>query len=66
LYSSDTPRQSSEKLIVDELGNVCLKEHSKPLLCRPSSLLACRLSLKQLGQAARGFNLPFMVLNSGR
>jgi hypothetical protein len=42
LYSSNTPRQSIEKLVVGERGEVCLKEHSKSLLCNPSSLLACR------------------------
>jgi hypothetical protein len=31
---------------------MCRKEHSKSLLCRPSSLLACR-GFKKLGQAAR-------------
>jgi hypothetical protein len=33
---------------------MCPKEHSKSLLCRPSSLLALAVGSKRLGQAARG------------
>jgi hypothetical protein len=40
------------KLAVGELGKVCRKKHSKSLLFRPSSLLACR-GFKALGQASR-------------
>jgi hypothetical protein len=45
-------------MVVGELGKVCLKEHSESLFFRPSSLLAFLLP--------RGFNVPFMMLHSGR
>jgi hypothetical protein len=40
LLRSYTPRQSGEKLVVGELGKVCLKERGSSLLCR-SSVRTC-------------------------
>jgi hypothetical protein len=52
LKSSDTPRQSSEKLAVGKPGKVCLKEHISHYF---TVFLRCSLAagLKRLGQAAR-------------